>query len=286
MSNNIAVGTPYFSRRNALAQLVASLPPYVSTVYVADNGEGEPVEVLDGPLSADVTVLDLPYDAGIGACRAAITDAVTEPYLFMCDSDMQITRHDDLRVLRRIVSANNGLGGVAGWLREDEIVRSGARDLQRVGDTIIKEARGERTMAEIPYPHARFDFIPQAALFDTDVFATYEYDADAGSSEHVDFFLGHQAADKWTFASTPTVLIDHNRWVDREYRTSERGGGHVDLNYVAEKWGVENIVPGAHADWAQLRDRSVPEQAFSVFRAATPPQIWLPVRRALRRVTR
>jgi hypothetical protein len=281
----IAVGTPMFCREQGLTELLASLPASVANVYVADNGDvDDHTEVYERVWPFDLRVLDVEYDAGIGACRAAIADAVTEPYLFMCDNDMALTRRDDLRVLREILRRHDDLGGVAGWLREGDVLRSGARNLTRAGGTIIKDARGDVAIQEFPYPHARFEFIPQCVLFRTEIFETYSYDPQAGSSEHVDFFLGHKRAGEWAFASTPSVVVNHNRWIDEDYRTSTRGGDHVEMRYVEHKWGVENIVPGTRADWAEIDGRSVGQQAFDVFRRATPPRLWLPVRNGLKRV--
>jgi hypothetical protein len=99
----------------------------------------------------------------------------------------------------------------------------------------------------------------------------------------MDFFLGQHEAGEWCFASTPVVQVLHNRWVDADYRR-ERGQHDRDRDVLADKWGIRRTVPGAASDWAQVRDRSTAERAFDVFRQATSPRVWLPVRRAFETV--
>jgi len=274
---------PMFSRAGALRQLLESVPNYVSTVYVAENG---PPPDRDRPLYREawpfeLDVLDLDHDVGIGACRAALTDAVTEPFLWMGDNDMEFCRDGDLARLLEILLAHNDLGGVSGWLIEGDVVRSGARDLRRVGDTIIKDG-SDPDVAASPLPHARFDFIPHAALFRREIFDTYDYDGDLWNSEHMDLFLGQREAGDWAFASTPAVQVMHNKWIDQEYR--DRRGARDDADRIENKWGVRRKVPDTTSEWVHLRERSTAERVFDAFRAATPPGVWLPVRRACKTV--
>jgi len=281
--SEIAVAVPVLSRSEALAQFIESVPAGVSRVVIADNGmPGAHTHVYARDWHVDVDVLDLGHDIGIGACRAALTDAVDEPYIWMGDCDMAFTRPDDLARLREILDSAPDLGGVSGWLVEGDTVRSGARDLEVVGDTAIK-AGGDPDVAHTPYPHARFDFVPQCGLFRSEAFETYGYDPDIDTYEHIDFFLGHRDRGRWQFASTPVVQTMHHRDIDPEYR--ERHGQHNDGGErLAAKWGVERTAAGSVSDWAQLYERSLPEQAFDVFRQAMPARVWLPVRQTLKRV--
>jgi len=283
MTGEIAVGVPVYSRSGALSQFLDSLPSYVSRAIVADNGPpGEHAHVYCQDWGVNIDVLELDHDIGIGACRAAITDAVDEPYLWMGDCDMEFCRDQDLQLLRRILAAHDDLGGVSGWLIEGDVVRSAARDLVFCGDTMIKQGQTPAMGGE-PYPHARFEFIPQAGLFRTEIYETYDYDPRLRTYEHGDFFIGQERAGKWAFASTPVVQVQHHKDIDPEYRAT-RGRHDADTDWLKQKWGVSQTVPGAASDWAQLFDRSIAEEAFGVFRKATPPRVWLPARRALKRV--
>lgn len=281
--SEIAVAVPVLSRSEALAQFIESVPAAVSRVVVADNGPpGEHTHVYARDWHVDIDVLDLDHDIGIGACRAALTEDADEPYLWMGDSDMRfVDGRRDLARLREILDSDAQLGGVSGWLVEGDTVRSGARDLMIVGDTLVKDGT-DPTVEPDPYPHARFDFVPQAGLFRRAAFETAGYDAGLRAHEHMDFFLGQREAGEWCFASTPVVQVLHNRWVDADYRR-ERGQHDRDRDVLADKWGIRRTVPGAASDWAQVRDRSTAERAFDVFRAATPARVWVPVRQALKR---
>jgi hypothetical protein len=286
--STIACGVPVYSRTEALKQFLKSVPEYVATVYVAENGPAASRDERAGLYARewpfDVQVLDLGHDVGIGRCRAAICEALAEPYLWMGDCDMVFVDAGDLRRLRGVLERNPGLGGVSGWLIEDGTVRAGARQLVEHDGHLIKAVEKPPEIEGRATPFARFDFVPQAGLFRAEAYDTYSYDSDIQSSEHVDFFYSHAQRGEWTFASTPAVMIKHNRWIDDEYRANRRGSDHVDMRLLEEKHGIENIAPGTNLDWAGYRDRSVKERLFEAFRASTPPRVWMPTRRLLRRV--
>jgi hypothetical protein len=279
---DLAIGVPMFTREQALHQLLASVPGYVSTVYIADNGEDTDRDCYAESYPFDVHVLRLPYDCGIAQCRRAITDVCSETYLWVGDNDMAFTADQDLQILKAILDEHPDLGGVSGWLLEGNTVRAGARNLQRYGETVIKEAVDAPAIEHSPYPFARFDFIPQAGLFRTACFDDYNYDPALHNTEHLDFFVGHQQTD-WEFASTPAVLIRHNRAIDQAYRDA-RGTDHADFARTAEKWGITDTAPGCRPDWGHLRDRTVPQQAFDVVKRVTPPRVWMPIKRGAKRV--
>lgn len=280
----IAVGTPMFSRETALRTLLGSLPEYVQTVYVADNGEADDRDVYHEQWPFELSVEHLPYDCGIGPCRANIADRVTEPYLFVCDSDMEVTRMDDLQLLRQVLENNPDLGAIAGWLKEGDTIRTGASHLHERDGTVVKNVRETPEIEGGILPFARFDFIPQAALYRTAIFDSYSYDDEIYNSEHIDFFLGQKAADEWDFASTPGVVVQHHRNIDPEYRNSQRGKNRVDFETIDGKWGYSRSLPGPRSDWITNRDMTMKEEAFNVFRKATPPAIWMPIRSGLSKI--
>ena len=288
MSEDIACGVPVYSRTEALEQFLESVPPYVATVYVAENGPAASRDERAGLYGRewpfDMQVVELDHDVGIGQCREAICAALAEPYLWMGDCDMAFVDPSDLRRLRGVLERNPDLGGVSGWLLEGGTVRSGARQLVEHGSRLIKAVNEPPDIKGDATPFARFDFIPQAGLFRAKIYDTYSYDSAIRNSEHVDFFYGHAERGEWAFASTPAVLVRHDRWIDAEYRESDRGGDHVDEAVLEAKHGITGIAPGSNTDWAGYRDRSVKEWLFESFRVVTPPRVWMPTRRILRRV--
>jgi hypothetical protein len=283
----IAVGVPVFSRTAALEQFLKSVPEYVRTVYVGDNGRTEDRRDLyerDWPWR--LSVQDVPFDAGIGACRHHIANVVEEPYLWVGDCDMVIQRKGDLRVLRDILESHPDLGGVSGWLREGDTIRSGARQLVYHDETVYKTVPETPSVEADPVPFARFDMIPQCGLWRTAAFDTYTYDESIYNSEHIDFFWAHKKADQWDWASTPAVIVDHQRNIDPEYRRSKRGQNHIDFDTMARKWGFSDVQIGQRPDWITTRERSFFERGFDLFRDLTPPAVWVPVRRLLKGVGR
>lgn len=278
--NEIAVGVPMFCRENALENLLDSVPAYVETVYVADNGDAEDRDCYTQDYPFSLNVLDLTFDIGIGACRHEIVQECSAEYLWIGDNDMSFTRDDDLRKLKEILKENPKLGGVSGWLLEGNNVRAGARDIHIAGDVAVKEAKNPPEMHEEPYPHARFDFIPQAGLFRTECFESYNYDPMVQSTEHLDFFLGQKEADEWDFASTPAVVIQHHRNIDEDYRNSRRGTDHTDEEILQEKWDIATTEPGAMTDWGYHRGKTPAAQAFDAIKRVSPPKVWLPLKRA------
>jgi hypothetical protein len=289
MSDSIAVGVPVYSRTDALEQFLRSLPDYVSTAYIADNGPDESKAERQSRLYCrdwkfSVEVLDLEHDAGIGPCRAAIADAVTEPYLWVGDCDMEIVRYHDLRMLRRILAANPDLGAVAGWLQEGDSVRSGARQLIEDDGTVYKTVPDQPDLRQDPLPHATMDMIPQAGLWRTAMFEDVSWDASVFNSEHIDFALSAKPSD-WKLASTPAVLVAHHRDIDPDYRESKRGSNRVDMQILERKHGVQAVHVGERPDWVTTRDRGVFEQGFDIVRRVAPPALWTPIRRVIKGAT-
>jgi len=280
---DIAAGVPMYSREEALETFLRSVPDYVATVYVADNGPDQERSVYEREWAFQLEVLHLPHDCGIGRCRYEIVEACTEAYLWVGDSDMEFVWSGDLRRMRRVLKNNPDLGGIAGWLIEERAIRSGARNLKEYKNALIKAVDETPDVEQGELPFARFEFIPQCALFRTEVFDSYTYDPDVRSTEHADFFLGHKDTE-WEFASTPAVVTYHHRNIDPEYRNSTRGGDHTDMNILQEKWGVHSVIPASRVDWAEREDRSLAERAFDVFRDATPPSVWIPVRQLAQKV--
>ena len=282
--SEIAVGVPVYTRSEALAQFIESVPAGVSRVVVADNGlPGEHTHVYTRDWHVDIDVLDLESDIGIGACRAALVEAVDEPFLWMGDCDMQfVDGRRDLARLREILDSDPGLGGVSGWLVEGGTLRSAARDIRRPTEDVMLYDATDATVRHEPHPHAYFDFVPQAGLFDTAVYDTYTYDpAVACGGEHGDFFIGQLNAGEWRFASTPSVVVRHHKQIDQQYRRQqERTGDEV----LERKRGIRLRLVGDRRQWKQPLNRAPHERAFDIFRAATPPRIWVPVRRAFETV--
>jgi len=287
---DLAVGVPVFERTAALQTLLESLPASVHRVHVADNGHTDERATLyarEWPF--DLEVHDLDYDAGVGACRRAIADAASTEYLFIGDCDMRIVRPSDLDTLIGVLEREPHLGGIAGWLWEGDRVRAGAADFHsHTGPTgtttLYKDARDAKLQHSAGIPYAVFDNIPQAAVVRTAVFEAHTYDDSLQNTEHAAFFLGQQRAGEWQFASTPAVVIHHRMHTDPEYRAEKRQKDTTDLDMLAREFGIDRLAVGPRPDWVTTRARSAGERAFDLVRQVTPPSVWVPTRRVLRRL--
>lgn len=281
---DIAVGVPMFQREQALKQFLNSVPTYVTTAYIADNGHTkEHAHIYENEYAFDIQVIELDYDSGIGACRNAIAESVSEPHLWIGDNDMQFVDESDLWRLYEILDHWPELGGVSGFLVEGNEIRSGATDLNKINDTLIKSTNTKQIINE-PYPHAIVDMPPQAGLFRTEIFDTYTFDATLTNTEHADFFYGHKQEGVWKFASTPSVLIKHNKMIDADYRENQRSSKTNDMDIFEDKWGVSHITIGEQTDWITTRNRTDFEFLFDILRRFAPPSIWIPIRRIAKRV--
>jgi len=210
---SIAVGVPMFSREAALAQFLESVPPHVATVYVADNGEADGRDCYHRDWPFELDVAQLPFDCGIGQCRAEIVERCDEPYLWVGDNDMEIMHDDDLRRLRALLEAEPQLGGASAWLIEGDTVRSGAKDLVEHGDALIKTVNDEPQIHQSVLPYATFDYLPQCGLFRQEALDSYSWDPDIQHHEHLDFFVGHMHHSDWQWASTPVIQVMHHTLV-------------------------------------------------------------------------
>ena len=77
----VALGVKVFKRTKALERLLNSAKQLdISTVYVADDGDtSDRTDIYDRSWPFDIQLIDLEFDAGVGAGRAAIVDELEEP---------------------------------------------------------------------------------------------------------------------------------------------------------------------------------------------------------------
>jgi glycosyltransferase involved in cell wall biosynthesis len=246
MSETVAVGTKVFTRDEQLRRLLDSVPPIVDTVYVADDGE--PTELKERIYSADyafsLEVIDMKYDAGLGAGRAAIVERLSEDFLAIVDTDHRIP--PSFKVLLDVIRTDERLGGVAGAIVEPDRDRYyiEAQDFAESDARLIRSPTLEDKNVEIVarHPIIRFDFIPNAALFRRECVEDYCWDpAYVIEQEHADFYVGHWRQTDWTFAVCPSVIFEHYPGGDETY-LRERGSLQKERNsqrYFLGKWGYE-----------------------------------------------
>jgi len=265
--SDIALGVTNFIRTDKLTNLFESIPTgVIGRVVVADNGniKEEEKELYNRDWGFDVTVLDLPYDSGIGLCRKRIVSTVDEEYLLLLDNDMLFPSNFSLLI--NIMESESDYGGVSGILLENGNMRGAGVDHYeiKIGGDLILYLHNE----EIPSPKLidgaavySFDQIPQAGLFRTECFDAYVWNEGYQSlGEHKDFFVGQRKYDDWDFGVTPNVVIRHKPGGSAEYQniTKSNKRRNADRQLFLDSWEYDLVMYG-ESNWLE----TVSEKGYS-----------------------
>jgi glycosyltransferase involved in cell wall biosynthesis len=253
MDKNIAVGVKVFSRPNKLSNLLNSIDHQnITTVYVADDGERskEKSRIYDQEYPFELTVFDLPYDAGLGQGRAHIVENFSEEYLLIVDSDHRLP--EDISPLYAQLRANQTIGGVSGLLCENERITATCHDIYVKDGLLIRDVRERKPVHIVAgHPFVQFDFIPNIALFRKGCVEDYCWDPEyVIGKEHLDFYTGHMENTDWTFGVCPAVLFEHHPGGDTKYVKNRESRKKLlkSRRYFLDKWGYRDIVLG-YTEW-------------------------------------
>ncbi len=246
----VTLGTKVFGRNTKLHQLLQSIPDsgIIDRVLVADDGHGDPVEIDETQIAADVPidVLDLPFDAGLGAGREAIRERVETDYLLIVDADMEIPKN--VATLQDVLEADDTLGGVGGLLNEGGQTVGLCHNLRESHDGryLLRDA------PENPQPESvadtnlyRWDFVPNAALFRTECLADYGWDDEyVIAREHLDFYVGHWHETDWEFGVVPGVELPHHPGGSDSYLAHRHNMTKKarSREYFRDKWGYDAVI--------------------------------------------
>jgi glycosyltransferase involved in cell wall biosynthesis len=247
----VAIGTKLFSRINDVERLLSSIPDWISTVYIADDGKSSPEKeaIYDRPYPFDLQIINLEYDAGVGAGRNAIVENLSEEYIFIVDPDHEIPT--DAELLYQQLSNSPQLGGIGGLIFEPDRDRlySQARDFQeqdtKSGTVLLSKVPSNKeinTVAGAPLAH--FDWIPNATLFRRECLFKQAWDSEYVTNyEHEDFYVAHWKRTDWDFAISPSVCFPHYPGGDTEYRVARHDPDKTahSKTYFLNKWGYEEL---------------------------------------------
>jgi glycosyltransferase involved in cell wall biosynthesis len=256
VSESIAVGVKVFKRTEKLSKLFESLRNQpIECVYVADDGHTANRQHLynqDYPFR--LTVLDLEFDAGLGAGRRRIVEEFTEPYILFVDSDHTVL---DFEPLYEILTADESLGGVSALMsKSDGEVQANAHDLYETDHVLVRDVRGDHPVEQVAgHPMFRFDYVPNAGLYRRECLEDYAWDpAYVIGKDHLDFYLGHKQYTDWEFGICAEVLFGHNPGGDASYlldRLDTRKSWESKA-YFLNKWGYDQIIMRRH--WSEISD--------------------------------
>lgn len=255
----VALGTKLFSREKKLQKLLDSVPEdIISTVYVADDGDEDNRPLFDNEYPFDFVVLDLEYDAGLGAGRKAIVDACDQDYLLIVDTDHEVP--DNVDALVDILNERPEYGGVSGIVNENGDKSTLLHDFEEHGDVLLRTISGdkeEQTAAGRNF--IEFDFLPNAAMFRMECLEDYCWDPFyVIEREHIDFYVGHWRETDWKFACCFEVEFPHHPGGSSFYlQNRESFNKFIRSNdYFLEKWGYSTIL--GVKDWMGMMSGDKP----------------------------
>ena len=257
--SDIALGVTNFIRTCKLTNLFESIPTgVINRVVVADNGsiKEEEKELYNRDWGFNITVLDLPYDSGIGLCRKQIVSEVDEKHLLLLDNDMLFP--SNFSHLINIMESESNYGGVSGLLLENGNIRGAGvnhNEIKIGGDLILylhNEGMPSPKLIDGAAVYS-FDQIPQAGLFRTECFDAYVWDeAYQSLGEHRDFFIGQRKYSNWDFGVTPNVIIQHNPGGGAEYQNiiTDNERRDADRQRFLNSWEYDLVMYG-ESNWLE-----------------------------------
>lgn len=243
--SKIALGTTVFKRTEKLERLLKTIPKYIDTVYIADDGKTtERSHLYEEDYSFNLNMIDLDYDSGLGKGRSEIVDRLSEEYIFIVDSDHEVPKNANILVDQ--LKDRNELGGISGIFGEGDSLICGSHDLFANDQYLIRDIRSTKSPVEsVGQSLYKFDFIPNVALFRSECLQDYCWDPKyVIGMEHLDFYLGHSQQTDWEFATNPRVIFPHDRGGSKNYMSNRTNSDKLQSsrNYFLNKWDLEGIV--------------------------------------------
>lgn len=241
---HVTLGTKVFSRTAKLVQLLNSVRDPIDKVIIANDGNADLSGITSEAWPFELSIIDLPFDAGLGAGRRAIVDELTDDYLLIVDTDHEVP--ENIHALLDVLIADPTLGGVAGLVDEGDGPGGLCHDLDKHEDVLLRTIRGEKQVQEVGgRSFVLFDFIPNAALFRADALESYNWDAEyVIGREHLDFYVGHWQRTPWNFGVCPDVVFPHHPGGSTGYRLNRHNAEKLanSEGYFCDKWGYRTVL--------------------------------------------
>lgn len=219
------------------------------SVVVADDGEEHPEKDRVYETYADrlpLTVVDLPYDAGLSKKRNEAIDRMETKYVLQLDDDQYVP--SNVHELTDVLDADASLGGVAPFWEERGEIKCNAANYRTRNGWVLKDTH-DRECERTESGHAiyRYDHIPNAAMYRTAVFEDYAWDETyVIAGEDTDFYLRHSVLGEWDFAVTPDYVLRHDpgpgsvATYEDERKDLEKITASLD--YLTEKFGIKGVL--------------------------------------------
>ena len=204
--------------------------------------------VLEHNKNVNIEFLIYPFNYGLSAVRNRLIEKVDTKYFFLLDDDNYIPSNS-LEILD-FMESKKDIGGVGiGWITRDGILSfADAYDLKIENDYLVRYFDFENKQFNIfngnlyIYP---FDFIPNCAIWRTEVFNEFKWDEKfIISREHEDFMLNLKLNSTWKLAIAANLFAVHDKKDVGEYRLYRVGKEkRKSIRYFLRKWNLKGIYP-------------------------------------------
>jgi glycosyltransferase involved in cell wall biosynthesis len=248
--DDITIGIKTFNRESKIRQSLLKASKFsVNKIIVCDDGDisASQQEFYDEMRKDRSFQLIRPeYDVGLSEGRNLILESTETPFLLMIDDDQLIP--ENISDLKEILVNDERLGGVSGFWHEHGRIICQAYDTYVSDRVLVKTIprRKKEKFNSLSYYVA--DHIPNSTLFRTSCLIASPWDPFYKIGyEHEDFYLSHKLLDKWLFAVTPDVIINHvpegERHYDQNFRQKKE---RIDRSreHFLRKWNLDDVIGG------------------------------------------
>jgi hypothetical protein len=270
----LALAFATLERPQVVQRLIVSIRKFRPEIriYVADQSR-RPEAMAEFYRAFAVTVIPMPFDAGVTASRNRLVEAISEDYFVLCDDDFILDARTDYTDAVRILEAEPGIAVVGGRLFDYD----GQTERLRNWELFLQYDRTNKILFSIPIyqlapkareiGHIRYflcDAVLNFAVFRRAIFqqgARWD-ERFKSNGEHEDFYLNLKLNTPFKVAYLPTlVAYHHHPEVCSQYRSRlrERNEG---WRQFFEKWGLEqHIEYGLGVRTIDDIERIVPEKS-------------------------
>lgn len=247
-----------FERPQVLRRMLASVRRvYSGPIVVADDSR-VPYRS-DDPL---VTVLALPFDAGVGAGRNALLDAVATQYVWMADDDMVVLPDLDIARVLGYLERNPGVDLVGGRVVNLPLWRTADYSAAALFAYEGAPRLVEGTIVDgLPVYYK----VPNFYVARTDAVRAVRYDDRLRRVDHNDFFTSAYGRLACVHDRALVCLHAHSHF-DPHYQAF-RMDTAADLAYLGEKWrgrGVSRLATGESGGVGETTLRALHHAALQV----------------------
>lgn len=213
LQRGITVGVTSFIRYEKTEQCLRSIWKFWpnASVILADNGNKDLSLEHLCPHTGRFRYVKLPFDEGLSACRNAIIDRVSTPFLLQMEDDFIVDERCNVAAMLDILHQAQDIGVVGGQHE------SGYRAGMRIPiPTVLEHCATKR----IDLPKVRTangneyfysEFASNFALFRMEMFQDHRWDESLKLGEHIEFYLRVKEANRWVVASTFASQIGHDK---------------------------------------------------------------------------